>query len=254
MTYIEAHDVSVRYPVFTSSALSLKNKILSRTTGGRVAGKSSRYLEIQALDQVSFQFKAGDRVALIGHNGSGKSTLLRVMAGIYHPVAGEIKVQGRIAALFDTAFGMDQDSTGYENILLRGLYLGLNRSEIERQADEIAEFTELGEFLDMPIRTYSAGMAARLAFAVSTAVNADVLLIDEGIGAGDAAFVAKANQRLISFIERAPIVVLSSHDPDLLKKFCSRGIVLQKGRLLFDGSIEDAFEHYDEVVGASVSD
>ncbi|MBM6596242.1 ABC transporter ATP-binding protein [Microvirga pudoricolor] len=245
--------MSVSYPVFTSSARSLKNKLLSRTTGGRVAGKSSRYAEIQALENVSFRFEPGDRVALIGHNGSGKSTLLRVMAGIYHPASGSMHVEGRVAALFDTAFGMDQESTGYENILLRGLYLGLTRAEIESQADDIAEFTELGEFLDMPIRTYSAGMVARLAFAISTAVNADVLLVDEGIGAGDAAFVAKANKRLIGFIERAPIVVLSSHDPSMIKKFCTRGLVLQRGKLLFDGPIEDAYEHYDEVVGASIS-
>lgn len=253
MAIVEARDIGVRYPVFTSSARSLKNKLLSRTTGGRVAGKTARYAEIQALEGVSFHFEPGDRVALIGHNGSGKSTLLRVIAGIYHPASGVMEVQGRVAALFDTAFGMDQDSTGYENILLRGLYLGLTREEIERQADDIAEFTELGEFLDMPIRTYSAGMVARLAFAVSTAVNADILLIDEGIGAGDAAFVTKANDRLVGFIERAPIVVLSSHDPNLLKRFCTRGLVLQKGRLLFDGPVEDAFAHYGDVVGASLN-
>jgi ABC-2 type transport system ATP-binding protein/lipopolysaccharide transport system ATP-binding protein len=253
MAKVEARHVSVKYPVFTSSARSLKNKILSRTTGGRVAGKSARYAEIQALDDVTFSFAPGDRVALIGHNGSGKSTLLRVMAGIYHPAAGSMDVTGRIAALFDTSFGMDQDSTGYENILLRGLYLGLSRAEIQAQTDEIAEFTELGEFLDMPIRTYSAGMSTRLAFAVSTAVNADVLLIDEGIGAGDAAFVKKANTRLESFIDRAPIVVLSSHDPETLKKFCTRGLVLQKGQLLFDGPIEEAFDSYASVQGATIA-
>ncbi|WP_112662830.1 ABC transporter ATP-binding protein [Microvirga flavescens] len=252
MATVEARDVCVSYPVFTSSARSIKNQLLARTTGGRVAGKSARYVEIQALDNVNFKFGPGDRIALIGHNGSGKSTLLRAMAGIYHPASGTMDVKGRVAALFDTAFGMDQDSTGYENILLRGLYLGLTRTEIEQQADEIAEFSELGEFLDMPIRTYSAGMVARLAFAVSTAVNADILLVDEGIGAGDAAFIAKANKRLESFIERAPIVVLSSHDPDILRKFCTRGLVLQRGRLMFDGPIDEALENYDEIVGAAV--
>jgi ABC-type polysaccharide/polyol phosphate transport system ATPase subunit len=250
MALVSARDLTVRYPVLNSSAQSLKGRVLSRTTGGRISGQSTKIVEIQALQGVSFDVSPGERIALIGHNGSGKSTLLRVMAGIYHPSSGTIEVRGRVAALFDTAFGMDPDSTGYENILLRGLYLGISRAEILKRVDEIAEFTELGNFLDMPLRTYSAGMSARLAFAISTSVNADILLMDEGVGAGDAGFLTKSERRLSDFIERSPIVVLASHDPKLTQKFCSRGLVLQQGRIVFDGAVQDALAHYDNIVGA----
>jgi ABC-2 type transport system ATP-binding protein len=253
MASVEARDVSVRYPVLNSSARSLKHQFLSRTTGGLISSSSSSVVEVQALDRVSFTLAAGDRVGLLGHNGSGKSTLLRVIAGIYHPTLGTLTSSGRIAALFDTSFGMDPDATGYENIVLRGLFLGLSRAEIDRQAEEIGEFTELGEFLDMPLRTYSSGMSARLAFAISTAVDADILVIDEGIGAGDAGFLAKANARLESFIGRAPIVVIASHDPHLMQQFCTRGLLLKRGQLLYDGPIMEAYAQYDEVVGAAVA-
>jgi ABC-2 type transport system ATP-binding protein/lipopolysaccharide transport system ATP-binding protein len=253
MAFVEARNLSVRYPVMTSSARSLKKKILSRTTGGRIAGGSSGLIEIQALSEVSFTFRPGDRVALIGHNGSGKSTLLRVLARIYHPTEGSIRVTGRVAALFDSSFGMDVDATGYENILLRGKYLGLQHGEIERQTDEIAEFSGLGEFLKMPLRTYSAGMAARLAFAISTSVEADVLLIDEGVGAADAAFMAKANERLRRFVDRSPIAVFASHDHSTLEELCTRGLVFQSGKLLFDGTVAEALEHYHAVVGVTVA-
>ncbi len=252
MAHVEARDVSVRYPVLNSSARSLKHQVLSRTTGGLISAKGSSIVEVQALDGVSFTLSPGERIGLIGHNGSGKSTLLRVIAGIYHPSAGTMNVTGRVAALFDTAFGMDPDSTGYENIVLRGLFLGISRAEIDRQADEIAAFTELGEFLDMPLRTYSSGMSARLAFAISTAVHADVLLIDEGIGAGDEGFLVKANERLQSFIDRAPIVVLASHDIDLMRRFCTRGLLLKRGQLVHDGSIEETYARYHDIVGATV--
>lgn len=253
MAYVKAQDLGVRYPVLTASARSLKNQILSRTTGGRIAGNKARAVEVQALSQISFQFESGDRIALIGHNGSGKSTLLRVLAEIYHPTEGSLLVKGRVAALFDASFGMDMDSTGYENIVLRARYLGIGRAAIERQVEEIAAFSELGDFLKMPIRTYSAGMVARLAFAISTSVEADILLIDEGVGAGDSAFMVKAQKRMQELIERSPIVVLASHDRKTITDFCTRGLVLQSGRLLFDGKVRDAYDRYDEIVGAAVA-
>jgi ABC-type polysaccharide/polyol phosphate transport system ATPase subunit len=253
MTVVEVRDLGVRYPVLSAPARSLKNQILSRTTGGRIAGNSAGLVEVQALSQVNFTFRPGDRVALIGHNGSGKSTLLRVLAGIYHPTSGKIRLDGRVAALFDAGFGMDIDATGYENIVLRAKYLGIPRSEIDRRVDEIVEFSELGEFMAMPIRTYSAGMAARLAFAISTSVEADILLIDEGVSAGDAGFMAKADKRLRSVIDRSPIVVLASHDQKTMMNLCTRGLVLQSGQVLFDGNVADAYQHYNDMVGALVS-
>jgi ABC-type polysaccharide/polyol phosphate transport system ATPase subunit len=253
MAHIEAQDLGVRYPVLTSSSRSLKNKILSRTTGGRIAGEGSNLVHVQALSGINFTFRPGDRVGLIGHNGSGKSTLLRVLAGIYHPTEGRIDQRGRVAALFDAGFGMDIDASGYENISLRGKYLGISQVEMNRRVDEIADFSELGQFLRMPLRTYSAGMIARLAFAISTTIDADILLIDEGLGAGDAAFIAKANKRVQALVERSPIVVFASHDRDTLGDLCTRGLVLQSGKLLFDGPISEAYERYDEVVGAEVA-
>lgn len=252
MAYVRARDLGIRYPVLTSSARSLKNTILSRTTGGRIAGNKAHFVEIRALDRLSFELRPGDRVGLIGHNGSGKSTLLRVLAGIFHPTEGSLEVRGRISALFDAGFGMDADATGFENIVLRAKYLGITRAEIDRQIDEIADFTDLGEFLNMPIRTYSAGMTARLAFAISTSVNSDILLIDEGIGAGDAAFMAKADKRLKSLIDRSPIVVFASHDRRTTEKLCTRGLVLQSGSLIYDGSVEGAYRNYETIVGASL--
>jgi len=252
MAYVEAENLTVRYPVLTAGARSLKNQILSRTTGGRIAGSNARTIEVQALNGLSFTFRPQDRIALIGHNGSGKSTLLRVLARIYHPTEGRLVVNGRVAALFDAGFGMDMESTGYENILLRGKYLGLSRTEIDAQVDEIAAFSGLGDFLKMPMRTYSVGMVARLAFAISTSVEADVLLIDEGLGAGDAAFMAKAKKRIQDLIDRSPIVVLASHDRSMMTGFCNRGLVLQSGQLVFEGDVAEAYKQYDRIVGASV--
>ncbi len=201
-------------------------------------------MTIQALTDVSFSLKEGDRVALIGHNGAGKTTLLRVLAGIYYPVSGTIVASGRIAPLFDVSLGMSPDSTGWENIRIRALYLGMSDAELARKIDEIAEFTELGPFLDMPLRTYSLGMQTRLAFAVSTAIEPEILLLDEGIGAGDAAFIEKANKRLDQFVDRAGIMVLASHSEALIERLCNKGIVMEHGRVRFIGSKDEAIAFY----------
>jgi len=196
------------------------------------------------LRNVSFSLEAGASAALIGRNGAGKTTLLRVMAGIYEPPAGTVEVEGRVAPLFDIGMGMDPESSGYENILLRGLYLGLRKAEIRAKVDEIAEFTELGEFLEMPLRTYSAGMFARLAFAISTSIDPEILLLDEGIGAGDEAFLEKAKQRLDAMINRARIMVLASHSDELVRKLCNRAILMQNGEIVASGSTDEMLERY----------
>jgi ABC-2 type transport system ATP-binding protein/lipopolysaccharide transport system ATP-binding protein len=242
MASVHAANVSINYPVFTAASQSLRRQLLARMTGGKIDVKSSRLVEIQAVDHVSFTIKPGERVALIGHNGSGKSTLLRAMARIYHPCAGRMQVEGKVAALFDTSFGLDFEAAGYENIMLRSLLLDVARGEIEKKIEDIIEFSELGEFIHMPLRTYSSGMVARLAFAIATAVDADILLIDEGIGAGDAAFMNKADRRLKQFIERSQIVVLASHSERLLRAMCRRGIVMRKGRIVFDGDLDEALD------------
>ena len=244
MAYVQASNVFVSYPVFTAASRSLKTNIVSQLTGGKIAAKSSRYVEVEALEHVTFTLESGDRVALIGENGSGKSTLLRTIARIYHPTRGRMQVRGKVAALFDTSFGLDLEATGYENMYLRGLLLGIGRNEIKNKIHDIAEFSGLGEFLDMPLRTYSAGMITRLAFAISTAIDAEILLIDEGIGTADEPFLRKADQRLRQFVDRAPIVMMATHKEETVRNLCNRGIVMKCGRIAFDGDIDDALHHY----------
>ncbi len=241
MAAISINDVSVSFPIYSSGSRSLKKAVIAASTGGRI-GQDERHVVIQALANVSLEIGHGDRVALLGHNGAGKTTLLRVMAGIFEPITGAIVVEGRITPLFDIQLGIDPESTGYENIVLRGLYLGLSRAEALAKMDSVAEFTELGEFLKFPVRTYSAGMQARLAFAMATSVEPEILLLDEGIGAGDAAFVEKAAKRLDSFIERAGILVLASHAPTLVRRLCNKAIVMEHGRVVWTGDVENGLQ------------
>ena len=236
MVAVEISDVSVSFPVYGASARSLKKKMLAFGTGGRVGRDANDHVIVQALDGVSLSLTRGDRLALLGRNGAGKSTLLRVIAGIFEPTSGMAKVSGRVAALLGGSSGMDPDNTGREAIMLHGLYLGLSRAEIKKQTDEIIEFTELGSFIDLPLRTYSTGMRARLAFGIATAVIPDILLLDEGIGAGDAGFLQKANQRLSGFIQKAGILVLASHSELLVRQFCQKYALIECGRVVAEGS------------------
>jgi ABC-type polysaccharide/polyol phosphate transport system ATPase subunit len=244
MASIRMDRVSVNFPIYDARSRSIKKRVLTAAGRGRISTGESNHVVIRALDGVSLDIEHGERVGLIGRNGAGKTTLLRVMAGIYEPPAGTVEVEGRVAPLFDIGMGMDPESSGYENILLRGLYLGLRKAEIRAKVDEIAEFTELGEFLDMPLRTYSAGMFARLAFAISTSIDPEILLLDEGIGAGDEAFLEKAKQRLDAMINRARILVLASHSDELVRKLCNRAILMQNGQIVASGSTDEMLERY----------
>ncbi|TDR93248.1 ABC transporter ATP-binding protein [Enterovirga rhinocerotis] len=244
MSSIDVEGVSVSFPLYGGMARSLKNRIMSSATGGRVGSDRRSRTVIQALEDINFSVQHGERVALVGHNGAGKTTLLRVLSGIYPPLAGRLVIDGRVAPIFDIGLGMDPEATGYDNIRIRGLYLGLTRKEIEAKIPEIAEFTELGPFLDMPMRTYSAGMQTRLSFAVSTSVDPEILLLDEGIGAGDASFMERARERLRGFVERSGILVLASHDAGLLARLCSRAIRLEHGRIVDDGPFDDVMERF----------
>jgi ABC-2 type transport system ATP-binding protein/lipopolysaccharide transport system ATP-binding protein len=241
MISIEISGVSVYFPVFDASARSLKKKVIAFSTGGRIGHDRTDHIVVQALDDVTLSLKRGDRLALLGRNGAGKSTLLRVMAGIYEPSTGSIAVDGHVAALLGGNPGMDPDSTGRENIILHGLYLGLSKAEIREQTDAIIDFAELGSFIDLPLRTYSNGMRARLAFAIATAIVPEILLLDEGIGAGDAAFIEKANRRLNEFVGGTGILVLASHSEALIRKFCNKYALLEQGKLTSLGEASDAF-------------
>lgn len=246
MTSISLSRVSVQFPLLSGAARSLKTSVLAATTGGRIAHTAGAQPVISALADIDLELRTGDRVAVCGHNGSGKSTLLRVLAGIYEPTGGRIQVRGRVGAIFDPALGVDPDSSGMENIVLRLRLMGLSRREIDARIDEIAAFTGLGAFLHMPLRTYSAGMGARLVFAISTSVMPDILVLDEGIGAGDASFFEQANRRLRQLVDRAGILVLASHSFDLLRQFCTTAILLEHGSLIAAGPLESVLRVYHE--------
>jgi lipopolysaccharide transport system ATP-binding protein len=226
---ISCKGLTLRFPVYGVDAKSLKKHLARVTVGGRLGASHAGVTEVTALSNVNLELKAGDRLGLIGHNGSGKTTLLRALSGAYEPDEGQIEIEGRIAALLDLALGVDPSATGYDNIRLRGRIAGLSAREIEQRMDEIAEFTGLGPFLAMPVKTYSAGMQARLAFAAATAVEADVLLMDEWIAVGDADFRQLAHKRLLKLVERAGILVLASHDHDLLRLYCNKVMRLEGG-------------------------
>lgn len=206
--------------------------MISQATGGRLMANHNDSIVVRAIDNISLEIKKGDRIGLVGHNGSGKTTLLRVLAGIYKPSAGSIEIAGTVGALLNPSAGMDQEATGIENIYLRGLVLGLSREQIEDQIDDITEFTGLGDYLELPVKTYSAGMFARLAFAISTAAHNDILLIDEGIGAGDAAFLESAQRRINSLFERTSIVIIASHSEDIIARLCNRRIKMEHGKIV----------------------
>ncbi|WP_133512032.1 ABC transporter ATP-binding protein [Candidatus Thiosymbion oneisti] len=253
MASIHLNKVAVSFPIYDASSRSLKKRLIRTGTGGRIQSQpgSGKVSVVKALDDVSLSFRDGDYVGLIGHNGSGKTTLLRVLAGIYEPSAGTVEIQGHAVPLFDVALGMDQESTGYENIVMRGLFLGLTHQQIKQRVDDIVEFTELGDFLNLPIRTYSAGMRMRLAFAVSTSIVPDILLLDEGIGAGDAAFLEKANKRLDAFTGKAAIIVLASHSEPLVRKICRTCVLMEHGKVLRVGETDAILEYYKDRSGGA---
>jgi homopolymeric O-antigen transport system ATP-binding protein len=241
---IRLDHVSVSFPIYSAGGRSIRGRLMAAGSGGRIGTDRASHVVVRGLQDVTAEIGHGGRVALIGRNGAGKTTMLRVMAGIYEPVAGTAIVEGKVAPLFDVGLGMDPESSGYENIRLRGLYLGLSRAEMKAKADEIADFTELGPFLSLPLRTYSAGMHTRLSFAVSTSIDPEILLLDEGVGAGDAAFLDKAKQRLDAVVARAGIVVIASHSEALVRRLCSKAILLNQGSIVAMGPIHEVLERY----------
>lgn len=205
--------------------------------------------DVHALKKINLDILPGQRVGLLGHNGAGKSTFLKMLAGLYPISSGRREVIGTVRSLFDLSLGFEPDASGRENILYRGLLLGLSPRFMRQIEDEVVAFADLGEFIDYPIKTYSAGMQVRLAFAISTAVGGDILLLDEVIGAGDANFMAKAKQRIMSLIENSEILVLASHDFGALQSICERGLVFHHGEIVFDGNMIDSISEYKKVNG-----
>jgi lipopolysaccharide transport system ATP-binding protein len=245
-TSVEFIRVKLEFPVYSAHGRSFKRSLLQFTTGGKVGFSDGQHMVVSALDDVSFEAKHGERIGLIGHNGAGKSSILRAVAGVYEPTEGAISINGRVASLIDLTMGMDMEATGYENIFIRGLLVGLSRDEIKYNLNDIANVTELGSFLEMPVRTYSSGMLLRLAFAISTSISPDVLLMDEWIGVGDASFVKKANARLVNVLGKAGILFLASHSDEIIRKYCNRVLWMDKGKIREDGDPVSVLNAYQK--------
>jgi ABC-2 type transport system ATP-binding protein/lipopolysaccharide transport system ATP-binding protein len=255
MAHIVLDQASVELAVYNSRGRALKHELFRRAVGGGVEDRRDSSIQVvKALREVSFEAKNGDRIGLIGGNGAGKTTLLRVLSRVYPPTGGRVEIDGRVSSLIDLSMGMDTDATGYENIIMRGVMLGLSNKQAEAITQDVEEFSELGEFLDLPIRTYSSGMMLRLAFAVSTAVQPDILILDEVIGVGDAAFAERAELRMHCMISNANIVFLASHSDDAIKRFCNRTLWLKSGRLMADGAPEDVLAAYHSDTHRSVDE
>jgi ABC-type polysaccharide/polyol phosphate transport system ATPase subunit len=245
MTAVVLDNVFVEFPIY-GTGRSLRTALFAHATGGliqRDAG-SRRRVVVRALSGVSFTLRDGDRLGLVGRNGAGKSTLLKVLAGVYQPVSGQVLVSGQITSFFDVLPGLDPEDTGYENIITGGLLLGMTRATIESRIADIEQFSELGEYLALPVRTYSAGMMARLGFAVATAVDPGILLVDEGIGAGDARFAERALHRMQAFIDRSSILVLASHSDALIRAWCNRAALFESGELRLIGDVDSVLDAY----------
>lgn len=245
MAYIELRNVGLELPIYDVQGRSLKKRVLRLGRKNKLAEEANGVVVVKALDGIDLRLEAGDRIGLIGHNGAGKSTLLRLLAGIYAPTSGTYERQGKAVPLLDISLGMDENSTGYQNIRLRGLLLGMTDEEVRRKERDIAEFADLGDALDLPLRTYSSGMRMRLAFAVSTAIDADILLLDEVIGVGDASFQDKANERLHDLHNRAQIVVLAIHSNDVIRRMCNKVIWLEHGKIRMVGPVEEVLAVYE---------
>jgi lipopolysaccharide transport system ATP-binding protein len=233
MTFIKAENLTIYYPIFGSSSRSLKKTLVRAATGGKIAG-DARGISICAIDNISFSIAAGERIGLVGHNGAGKSTLLRALAGVYKPAAGSLSVQGRIASLLDISLGMDEEFTGYENIFMRCVLMGIGKAEVKKHVDDIIEFSELGDYIRMPMRMYSTGMAMRLAFSICTTFPSEIVLMDEWMAVGDADFSKKAEVRLLDFIKKSSILVLASHNIEQVQKICTRVLTMEHGRIIDD--------------------
>ena len=244
MAKLHLDNVTVEYPIYNASSMSLRNQLVALGTGGRMAQQARRIVTITALDGVTLELNDGDRIGLVGHNGSGKTTLLRTLAGIYTPTKGRILIEGKVSTVFGLGAGVDPELSGYENIVRMSMLLGATHAQATARIPEIQEFTELGDFLSVPFRTYSAGMLLRLAFAIATLRQPEILLLDEIIGVGDASFMAKAKARLQKMVHRAQILVVSSHSDFIIRDLCEKAIWLDKGNLAAFGAVDHVLAAY----------
>jgi lipopolysaccharide transport system ATP-binding protein len=244
MAHINFKNVSIEFPIFNATGRSLTSSILKVATGGKLDADPNGRVLVKALTDVTFSLRDGDKVALLGHNGAGKSTLLRSLGRVYSPSKGEADIVGEIGSLIDISLGINPEATGRENVFIRGQLLGLTRQEITNKYEEIVEFAELGDFMEMPVRTYSSGMHLRLAFAVSTVVRPEILLMDEWLSVGDADFQNKAEARLRNLVSETKILAIATHSRELVEAVCNRAIWLEHGQVKMDGPTAEVVSAY----------
>lgn len=237
MVHVLFENVCVDFPIYNTKGRSLKSQLMRAATGGLIGSNEKGHVVVKALHNICLEFKAGEKVGIIGHNGAGKSTFLRVISGIYEPIKGQIKVNGKISSLIDLSLGMDSEATGIENIYLRGALLGFSRHWLSSKIEEIAEFAGLGNFIEMPLRTYSTGMHMRLAFSIAMLQPPKILVMDEWLSVGDVGFEKKAGKKLMEFIKNTSILFLASNSLKPVKKICNRIITLDHGSISKDISI-----------------
>lgn len=246
---IDIRDVSVNFPVLGSEK-SLRRKLLSIGVGSTIQQqRGGGHLIVKGLNDVTFKAEKGDRVGLVGHNGAGKSTLLRTIAGIYEPESGTVDVKGKVFPLFNPNLGMDMEESGMVNMFSIGMYLGMSRKDVKRKQDEIIAFSELGDYIHMPVRTYSSGMRIRLSFSIATSIDPDILLLDEDLGIGDSRFTAKVKTRIDELINRSSIMILATHDDAFMKLMCNRSVRFENGSIIDDGDVDGVLSRYHSSYG-----
>lgn len=248
MALIEFENATVEFAIYNATGRSLKKQLFQIATGGQIGSDERGRVVVRALENLTFSLHDGDRVGLLGHNGAGKSTLLRVLSGVYEPSSGSARIQGKVGSLIDISLGIDHEATGRENIYTRGALLGITRASMKQHIDEIIEFSELGGFIDMPLRTYSTGMHLRLVFAVSTILRPEILLMDEWLSVGDEGFKHRAEARLAGMVEATRILVLASHSRELIMNTCNRVIWLEHGKIRMMGDPRTVTDAYFGVV------
>jgi ABC-type polysaccharide/polyol phosphate transport system ATPase subunit len=242
MAHIRLNNVSISYPIFNSHSRSLRTAVFSKLGGNIVSHNNT--VVVDAIKNLTLGLENGARLALLGHNGAGKTTLLRTLAGVYPPMAGTVDIEGQISSFTDITLGMDMEASGWDNIVFRCAFMGLSFREAADLAPSIAEFSELGDFLDMPVRTYSSGMFVRLAFAISTSIEPDIVIMDEMINAGDAQFITKARRRIETILGNASVFVIASHDISITRQFCKTALWLEKGEAKAMGPVDEVTEAY----------
>lgn len=244
MASVIFNKVTLDLPVYNARSRSLKNRVIQAATGGRILSADDGRVIVRALDDITFELNDGDKLGILGHNGAGKSTLLRMLSGVYSPTTGSIKINGHISSLIDISLGTDLEATGRDNIYLRCCLLGMSKAVTKKNIDEIIEFTELGEFIDMPLRTYSTGMNMRLAFAVSTTIRPEILLMDEWLSVGDENFKAKAETRMNQLLKTTSLLVIASHSYDVIANSCNKAIWLEHGKIKRFGDSKSIANEY----------